>query len=284
MLVYRFIKTTCWDIVLITQHVGKSPISFNVSFKLYYNMKEKSKNTKTIEERILESLLDGPKTNTQLLLDLGYDNKKHGNISKPLDKLQKNGRVVDGRIKSPYLDEYCTLWSLVSNLENFRYIGKYPDLLSVLQKKDFVLEIIAENMRIPITHSVLIYHKGKETYVEGEEELHTLLEEDKKKFKEMLRLSPEFFKYHLLHDDNSITSGDGFEKLAETLRRIDEVHGIPTLWIEWGYLYHYFMVFKACVLMDLLYDKSSDDAENYLIKIENDIKAVTRQKYDPASQ
>lgn len=244
-------------------------------------MKEQSIKIKTIKERILESLLNCPKTSTQLLQDLGYSNKRHGNISKPLDQLKIDGLIIDDRIKSPNINDSATSWSIVQTLENFRHIRKYPDLLPVLQKKDFVLEIIAENMRIPITNSVTVFQNGKKRFIGGKEELHSLREEDKRKFKEMLRLSPEFFKFHLYRNDNSVMAGSGFEKLTETLRRIDELHDIPTRCLGWGHLYYYFMAFKACVLMDALYENSSEDAENYLIEIEENIKVVTKQRYNP---
>ncbi|KKG31045.1 hypothetical protein DU38_05245 [Methanosarcina mazei] len=224
-------------------------------------MEEKPSKIGNIEEKILTSLLEGPKTNTQLLAELGYGNKQHGNISRILNKCQKEGLIVSEKIRSPNIDNYCTQWSIVQSFENLKnMLSKCLSLLQAMQKNDSVLEIIAENARFYVSYT--ISSPGNVRLVEG---VQSLNERNKKDFKEMLRLSPEFFKYYLLCYNNVI-SKNGFKELAETLQMIDEIYDLPNRWMGRGY--HYSMAFKACVLMDLLYGKSSQEAQNYLIEME----------------
>lgn len=225
-------------------------------------MERKSNKTEKIEEKILASLLEGPKTNTQLLTNLGYNNKQHGNISRNLTKIEKEGLIVPEKIKSPNIDDYCTQWSVILNFENLKYmLLKYPSLLQLMQKKDSVLENVAENARFYVS-----YISNSPGSVRLVESVQPLNERYKKDFKEMLRLSPEFFKYCLLHDDSNAVSENNFKDLAETLQKIDEIQDLPNRWMGRGY--HYSMVFKVCVQMDLLHGKSSQEAKNYLFEME----------------
>jgi hypothetical protein len=227
-------------------------------------MEEKSGKAGETEEKILISLLKSPKTNTQLLIELGYNNKQHGNISRILNKNEKEGIIVSKKVKSQNIDDFSTQWSIVPNLENFKsMLTKHPSLLQVMQKNDSILEIIAENVRFYASY--IVKSLGSVRLVEGTQQLD---EKNKKYFKEMLRLSPEFFKYNLLYNDSSIMSNSDFKELAETLQKIDEIHDLPNRWM--GREYHYSMAFKACVLIDLLYGNSSREAQNYLFEIEKE--------------
>jgi len=78
-------------------------------------MKKKTNNEETIKEKILSRLLEGPKTQTQLLTDLEYETNQHGNISKSLKTLRSQGFIVEKLVKSEKLDDYCKLWSIVPN-------------------------------------------------------------------------------------------------------------------------------------------------------------------------
>ena len=267
-----------------------------------YNMEEKPIK-KTIKDKILESLVYYPKTNTQLLQELGYSNKQHGNISKQLNQLKTDGFIVDGKEKSPNIDDYATSWSIVPTLENFRYIGKDPNLVPVLQKKDVVLEIIAENMRVSIIQDVILDIDATSSLISkkiirgDQEELYSLLEKPKRKFKEMLKLSPVFFKFHLLHEDYNTDSWSDFERDIEELGHIAKFQLIPPRNIVRYYLFLNSYDFKFCVGIDMLYGKLSDEAKNYWIEIKNYLKeeeinikpiteavrkAITKQEYNSA--
>ncbi len=271
----RFIRTTCCETKLNIQHVGRLSALFKRSYSMSYNMEEKYIQEKTIKDRILGSLVYCPKTNTQLLQELSYSNKQHGNISKQLHQLKTDGFIVDEKEKSPNIDDYATSWSIVPSLENVRYIAKDPDLVPVLQKKDFALEVMAENIRVSIIPDVIVdidaisSLKSKKIIIGAKEELYLLLEEPKRKFKEMLRLSPAFFNLHLLHEVYNMMSWSDFEREIEELRYIAKFQLIPSLKIVEYYLYQNSYDFKMCVKRDMFFEKLSDEKKNYLIEIEN---------------
>jgi hypothetical protein len=111
-----------------------------------YNMAKKCDNEiETLEGKILSSLLEGPKTNTQLLVKLGYTTNQHGHISKRLKNLETKGFIEYKFVKSENVDDFCKLWSIIPSNDNFKkMLDDHPSLLVKMHKNELVLNSILE--------------------------------------------------------------------------------------------------------------------------------------------
>lgn len=111
-----------------------------------YNITKRCDNeTETLEEKIISSLLEGPKTNTQLLEKLGYDTNRHANITKPLKNLEKKGFIGYKPVKSEIIDNFCKLWSIIPSNDTFKkMLDDHPSLLVKMHKNELVLNSILE--------------------------------------------------------------------------------------------------------------------------------------------
>lgn len=211
------------------------------------NVNETDKDKKTNKEKILSSLLESPKTNTQLLTELGYKNNQHKYISKDLDRLKKDGFIVSEKIKSENLNDNCTQWSLVLKFENLSMIlKKYSELLQKVQNSDIIREYVCNNLIFP-----LIYYRKNELSLSEEEDC-----------KERLRLSPEYFKYYIL-TENINTASENIFNLAAVLKETAPITSNSQIDRDPD-----FLRFKICVLMDIINGQSSSEASNYLIEKE----------------
>jgi hypothetical protein len=213
------------------------------------NLNETDKEKKTNKEKILSSLLEGPKTSTQFLIELGYKNNQHKYISKDLAKLKQDGLIVSEKIKSENLDDDCTQWSLDLEMENLSLIlKKYPELLSKMQNSYIARENICQII-------VLLRYARTDVY--------PFPKEEEEEFNERLRLSPEYFKYYV-QTENVFTASKEilkFKKMLQILRHIT-LNSQKHIDID-------DLKFKICVLMDVMKDQSSEEAIKYLIKMEN---------------
>lgn len=210
---------------------------------------ETEKENKTNKEKILCSLLEGPKTNTQLLIKLGYKNNQHKYISNDLNRLKKDGFIVSEKIKSENLDDDCTQWSVVLKLENLSLIlKKYPGLLPNMQNSNIVREYVCNGVVLPLR----FIRKNVFPSPEGEEE----------DFNNRLRLSPEYFNYYV-HTENVEKATKEILKLATMLKIIKPITPNSQKDTDPDNLR-----FKICVLMDVMTGQSSPEEIRYLIEME----------------
>lgn len=223
-------------------------------------MIKKATSVITNKEKILSSLLEDAKTQTKLLIELGYKSNQHKNISKDLKTLKTWGFITDQKIKSEAIDEDCTLWSIVPKYENFECIlKKYESLFSKMQKSNMVLEAVFENTLVySYKYIKSLDREGKFT-INVEKREMPLPARKKEDFKKKLRLSPEYFRLNIFNHDSELKK-HGFDDFAETLEMLQGDHRI--------FGYQYDTVFKVCVLVDMLKGKSSEEAKRYLIEME----------------
>ncbi len=226
------------------------------NYDFYYNMVKKNDNVsenykenKTNKEKILCSLLEGPKTNTQLLIKLGYKNNQHKYISNDLSRLKKDGLIISEKIKSENLDDDCTQWSLVLEIENLSLIlKKYPGLLSKMQNSNIVRGYVCNGVVLPLR----LIRTGVFPFPEGEEE----------DFNNRLRLSPEYFTYYI-HTENVEKTTNEILKLLAMLRILTPITPNNQKDTDPDNLR-----FKICVLMDVMRGQSSPEEIRYLIEME----------------
>lgn len=240
------------------QLIGSSPTYFNIGYNVYYNMPKKSSSEiETIEAKILSSLLEGPKTNTQLLEILGYDTNRHANITKPLKKLNRDCLIGYKSVISEKIDDTCKLWSLIPTKENFmKILNDYPSLLTKMHKKELVLDSLFD----VATCSETVFDPVRGVNVKT---TFLIPEEVKKEMKEMMRLSPEFFKIYFSTTDTHKNARELTELVVKLEskntdgenRHLDDPSALSDI----------ATVFKTCVLYDAMWGQSSEEAIEYLL-------------------
>lgn len=215
------------------------------------SLNETGKEKKTNKEKILSSLLEGQKTSTQILIELGYKNNQHKYISKDLANLKQDGLIVPEKIKSENLDDDCTQWSLVLKIENLSLIlKKYQELLSKMQDNYIVRKYVCENI-------VLFRYIRTDVY--------PFPKEEEENFIERLRLSPEYFKYYV-QTENVFKGSNKILKLQMMLKILT-----PTTPNSQKHTDIDDLRFKICVFMDVMKGQSSEEAIKYLIEMEKKI-------------
>lgn len=222
---------------------------------------------KTNKERILDSLLEGPKTTRELLIELEYENKQYSFIDRDLKKLKALGFIKGEKTKLDTPGNDPTLWSILPSFKNFReMLETYPSLLPKMQKSDLVYESVFSVM-MTRTYSISYGDDGAREYKESQE--RSLSEEDEKELKEKMKLSPEFFRSFLL---SSTENWDRLKKLAElfelkegnwseSLKRFDK---------HWPGTVRYGLdkAFEACVSIDILKGQANEEEIELLIEKE----------------
>jgi hypothetical protein len=221
--------------------------------------KKNDAETKTIEGRILTSLLEGSKTNTQLLEELGYNTNQHGSISKPLKNLNRKLFIGYEKVKSEKIDDSCKLWSLITSYKNVKEMLKeYPYLFSKIHKNEIILDNMLGTQKcsetvfdpaqgIPVTHTYL------------------LPEVVKTDLKEKMKLSPEFFKYYFITTNVSQENAGELTELVIKLENkiLNAENGrfgnSPNAQTDIA------TIFYVCVLYDVMKGQSSEEAKEYLL-------------------
>jgi hypothetical protein len=232
-----------------------------------YNMAKKYDNeTETLEGKILSSLLESPKTNTQLLEKLGYGTNRHGNITKPLKDLEKKCFIGYKSVKSEKIDDFCKLWSIIPSYDNFKkMLDDYPSLFVNMHKNELVLNSILEVSECALEVSEC----SKNVFappVQGVPVKYIFLptpEELKQDLKKKMRLSPEFFRRCFsknLSQENARELAELIEKLEskstnEENRCFDNSSKAQN---------DITILFKVCVFYDVMNGHSSGEAKDYL--------------------
>lgn len=230
--------------------------------------KKQINEAKTIEGKILSSLLEGSKTNTQLLEELEYDTKKHGNISKPLKNLERKLLIKYKHVKSEKIDDFCKQWSIIPNYKNFKKMfDEHSYLFSKLHINDMVLDSILEASQCSET----VFDP-----VQGINIKYTfrIPEEIKQDSKEKMRLSPEFFRR--CFSSANIPQ----ENAREIVELIEKLESKSTN-AESGCLDNsskaqndIMTLFKVCVFYDVINEQSSEEAKEYLIKEQGKVMVI----------
>jgi hypothetical protein len=227
--------------------------------------------TETIEGKILRSLLEGPKTSTQLLEELGYDTNRHGNITKPLKKLEGKHFIGYKSVKSENIDDFCKLWSIIPSHEKFKkMLDDYPSLFSNMHKNELVLNSVLDASECSTT----VFDPDQGVPVKC---TYSLPEEVRQDLKEKMRLSPEYFR--MCFSKNF--SQDNAKELTELIEKLEskstsEENGcfensskaqnnIET-------------VFKVCVFYDVLNGQSSEEAKEYLLSEKRKVFEINSMK------
>lgn len=204
---------------------------------------------KTNQERILSSLFESSKTTGELAKELGYtDPEGHGNykiILRDLKILEENGFIAGKKVKLQKCGPSPTLYSIILNVQNFKFIlKKYKNLIYIMQKNSLILERVLEANTDD-----------------------TVPEKIKENLRKMLQSSPSFFKYLLFGDESELSQYIEYisdiskgEKHYELLVTQDEIYKV-VLGIN--------IVFRACVEKDLVEGNSSREAKEYIKEMIN---------------
>lgn len=213
--------------------------------------------TETIEGKILRSLLEGPKTNTQLLEKLGYDTNRHGNITKPLKKLEGKHFIGYEPVKSENIDDFCKRWSIIPSYEKFKkMLDDYPSLFSNMHKNELVLNSVLDASECSTAFDPVQGVPVKCTY--------SLPEEVRQDLKEKMRLSPEYFR--MCFSKN--LSQDNAKELTELIEKFENKstsEGNGCFDNSSKAQNNIETVFKVCVFYDVLNGQSSEEAKDYLL-------------------
>jgi hypothetical protein len=232
--------------------------------------------TKTNKEKILSSLLEGPKTTEELLFELGYRKDQTRVIGSTLTALKDQDKLIDfenipsTKIKNTTRKQY----SIIKSLENFdNMLKKYPDLLQKMCKSETVLDVFIIRITIPWIDEASGESGVIPKFLEGDE---------KEYLKGKMRLSPEFFLY-VINKING-NSQDHTGEFAEFIEQIEnnslkekEEQNVK-IWKKYGKDYKIAgtfsleTVFELCVFMDILKGQSSEEAKKYVIKMKNEKK------------
>lgn len=226
--------------------------------------------------RILGKLLKSPKTTAELARELGYVNNegvaRYNIINKDLKSLEESEYIKSERIKLKQRPgNIPTLYSIVPSFKNLANIlEEYPYLVGNMQKSELALEIILSE------HSNLFYISKKDEYVEQIEEIKLQIEKYQESLKEKLQLSTEFFKIFIMNDKNKlihyirklvrVSGEEAHAKIfvinnneANIVVLMDTMSGID-------------IAFKTCVNMDIMKGKPNRKAEEYVIKMRNEVQ------------
>jgi hypothetical protein len=237
---------------------------------------ETGKEERTNKEKILSSLLKGPKTTTQLLIECGYNNNEHKNISKDLKSLKKDGFIAYETIKSEKLDDDCKLWSIVQNFQNFnRMLKKFGVLLPEMHKSEIVLDTFVFRVTIPWIDESTGKSGVIQKFLEGNE---------KEYIKEKMKLSQEYFLYIYNRingnsQDHTIELAEFIEQFKNNSAKEEEEHN-EEIWknsdIDYEKMGTFYLetVFEYCVYMDILKGQSSQEAKDYLMKMKKGDKKL----------
>ncbi|WP_155400825.1 hypothetical protein [Methanosarcina mazei] len=227
------------------------------------------KRERTNKEKILSSLLKGPKTTTQLLIECGYNSNEHKNISKDLKRLKKDELIQYETKKSEKIDDNCKVWSIVPNFENFdNMLKNFSGLLPEMHKSEIVLDTFVIKVTVPWIDSISGKSGVIQKYLEGDE---------KEYLKEKMRLSQEYFLYtfNKIKDnsqDHTAELAEFIEQLEENSAKEREENNVKiwnTLNKDYQEMGTFYLetVFGFCVYMDILKGQSSEEAKEYLKKI-----------------
>lgn len=243
------------------------------------------------KNKILSSLLDSPKTTGELAEELGYvksnGDRKYHSIDRLLKDLEENGYLVSKKEKIENQSgapprRYSINYSF-ENLVNI--LNEDPGLISKMQTNDSVLESILKITRTrSYKHRISFENTGRvETYIEKDKPLSEKLERElKAELKEKFRLSPEFFRYFLNNCDSNLRNrlielaefnekieGNGYKKEKERFVNNWKAHNNTCSEMNAP---GFDTAFKVCVFRDILNGQSSEEAKEYLIKIEQEKK------------
>ncbi|WP_292388747.1 winged helix-turn-helix domain-containing protein [Methanosarcina sp. UBA5] len=248
--------------------------------------------TETNKGKILDLLLDSPKTTAELAHELGYVNSegiaRYNVIDKDLKKLVENRYLKSVKVKKEQKSGNTpTLYSINFSIQNLRaMIEDYPFLTSKMKRNDIVLEAIFSECSNFIRSNKYKYeiNQNKDEHKRIFCDFSFVI--DKEDLKKRSQLSEEFFKLFLINDTDQLAfhtwvlaktfnenlSTKVCKKESNLNDKIVNSDNKPTKQeINFGLD----VVFKACVIKDIVDGRSSIDAIEYLNQIESEVSDET---------
>lgn len=228
----------------------------------------------TSKGKLLCSLLKGPKTTAELAQKNGYvtdGTVRYNMINRDLQDLTKKGYIKSEKVKlEKKRGNIPTLYSINFNIQNLGSIlEEYPYLIEKMQRSKFVFEAIFRE------HSDLIYTLTDKEYVDQIKEIKILIKLNKKKFKEMLKLSTEFFKFFVMNDNGKVKSrirSIVLNSKEELYAKYFIINNNPDSYVRINEtVFGINLVFETCVNADILNGKFNSKAVEYVRQMRNEI-------------
>lgn len=249
----------------------------------------------TNKGKMLAVLFDSPKTTAELAYELGYVSSegiaRYNVINKDLKKLVESKYIKSEKVKKEQkYGNVPTLYSINYDIHSLRnMLEKHPYLISTMQKKESVFEVILRE------YPNLIRRLNEEEHRKNNENTKSFTKIEEESLKKRWQLSTEYFKYFIDNDENKLVHcvlllakisdeksnmvsnpicdnlEDRYLNLNDTISNDEETSNEHKKISKGKINFGLDVAFKACVIKDIMDGQLNTEAIEYIKEMKNEL-------------